>query len=372
MSYILEALKKSDQERLRRTTPGIRSIYTASGQPAPRRGKPWPYLLIFLLLGCSSFLLWRLYLLQSPKLAQEAQKQNVEPEIPTSVKSTSAEKKTVDPGVQPAPVTAKSETVRPDTGIRTEAAPPITPDNHIASQTSPVAIPSMQTAPAVTPRNSADTSLIAGATTPDAQKSRIEGGSPSISAESKKPVDPAASEERRAALMELPVVETPKGPPTNPAPPAGFPAQKGPGTAQEFQRNPVRDRRPAPREGTALAQSDLEEAFGKLALPTDQSKPVEQTVPASLQTKSPEPTVAVEQKEPPQLHELPLNVRNQIPDLSFSMFVYSKDPSSRLVGYGGHAVREGQELAPGLKIEQIAPNGAILNFRGQRFMKKVF
>jgi general secretion pathway protein B len=42
-------------------------------------------------------------------------------------------------------------------------------------------------------------------------------------------------------------------------------------------------------------------------------------------------------------------------------------PAARMLIVDGQVLREGDEAAPGLKLEKIQPAGAIFNQRGQRF-----
>jgi general secretion pathway protein B len=73
----------------------------------------------------------------------------------------------------------------------------------------------------------------------------------------------------------------------------------------------------------------------------------------------------------PRLQELPPNVRDSIPNLHVSMLIYSGKAENRWININGSKQREGQEVAPGLKLEQITPSGAVFSYRGQRFYKGV-
>jgi len=67
------------------------------------------------------------------------------------------------------------------------------------------------------------------------------------------------------------------------------------------------------------------------------------------------------------LKSLPSSVKEDLPDINISVFVYSDDPSSRVVKINGQTVREGQELTDGLKVEKIVPEGVIFNYEDYRF-----
>ncbi len=70
-------------------------------------------------------------------------------------------------------------------------------------------------------------------------------------------------------------------------------------------------------------------------------------------------------------HELPSSVRDSIPRLTFSMLLYSGKSDERRVNINGSRLQEGQEVSPGLKLEEITPDGAIFSYGGQRFYKGV-
>jgi general secretion pathway protein B len=68
---------------------------------------------------------------------------------------------------------------------------------------------------------------------------------------------------------------------------------------------------------------------------------------------------------------LPASVKENLPDINISVFVYSDDPSSRVVKINGHTVREGQELTDGLKLEKIVPEGVIFKYEEYKFRVRV-
>jgi general secretion pathway protein B len=68
-----------------------------------------------------------------------------------------------------------------------------------------------------------------------------------------------------------------------------------------------------------------------------------------------------------EMNELPQSVLSSLPNLSLSLHLYYADPSSRLISVKGRTLREGQELTPGLKLEEINPDGAVFIFQNYRF-----
>jgi general secretion pathway protein B len=69
--------------------------------------------------------------------------------------------------------------------------------------------------------------------------------------------------------------------------------------------------------------------------------------------------------------ELPLSVRQELPAMTISVHAYSANPGSRLVGIDNRILREGEYVIPGLKLEQITPDGMIFGYKGYRFHRGV-
>ena len=67
------------------------------------------------------------------------------------------------------------------------------------------------------------------------------------------------------------------------------------------------------------------------------------------------------------LEEIPLSVRGGLPAFSISALLYSVNPGSRMVRINEKMMREGQELAAGLRLEEIAKDGLIFSYRKYRF-----
>ncbi len=65
--------------------------------------------------------------------------------------------------------------------------------------------------------------------------------------------------------------------------------------------------------------------------------------------------------------QLPPSVRSNLPAFKISGHAYSPEPSSRVVRINEQILQEGEDLAPGLKVEEITSGGVLLNYRGYRF-----
>jgi len=69
--------------------------------------------------------------------------------------------------------------------------------------------------------------------------------------------------------------------------------------------------------------------------------------------------------------DLPLSVQQELPAMTISFHVYSGDSEKRLVGINNRMLREGEHVVPGLKLEQITPDGMIFGYKGYSFRRGV-
>lgn len=95
--------------------------------------------------------------------------------------------------------------------------------------------------------------------------------------------------------------------------------------------------------------------------------------PRKASAPAPEPSRGAAAPPPPvvAMAELPLGLQQELPPMSISVHAYSGKPAERLVGINNRLLREGAEVAPGLTLEQITPEGMILSYRGYRFRRGV-
>jgi general secretion pathway protein B len=67
------------------------------------------------------------------------------------------------------------------------------------------------------------------------------------------------------------------------------------------------------------------------------------------------------------LRELPAEIQQQIPPLAISGYIYASNSADRSVLINRKLLREGDEVAPGLTLEQLLPKGMVLNYKGYRY-----
>lgn len=363
MSYILDALKKSEQERQRNTTPDIHTVHAVPGLRG-KRGAVWPYLLSTALIANVGLMLWWLQPWQSARTiplaqtspVQEGHNGNLNGQRDGAVEDASTA--TAQRAKNPEPNPPKAE----EPASKTSKMSP-TRDN-VSSRPAANTVPSIPQAHREPPKSKE--------TEPVQEKSPPK-------ADVKKTLEPPSGAARKTDEARLVSAEIKKKA-------SSSPNETAAGSA------------PSPRSNREITLAELLSAYstganesvrhdnaartqGGLTESPDENRAekVPETV-ASFKERAataPEPKSPGERESPSdrdikKMHQLPQAVRKDLPNLSFSMFVYSENPAKRLVSYNGRVIREGQEIAPGLKLERITRNGVVLNFRGHRFEKEEF
>ncbi|MBI5633936.1 MAG: general secretion pathway protein GspB [Nitrospirae bacterium] len=121
-----------------------------------------------------------------------------------------------------------------------------------------------------------------------------------------------------------------------------------------------------------MLQEDAQKTASSMAggSKTDNEKQKESE--AALQEKKhevvPDP---LPEKKLYKLSELPPSVKSGLPGFSITAFLYSEKPSGRMARINERMMREGQELAPGIRVEEIVADGVILSYRKFHFIVNV-
>lgn len=68
----------------------------------------------------------------------------------------------------------------------------------------------------------------------------------------------------------------------------------------------------------------------------------------------------------PRVADLAPAARSGLPPLQVSGATYSQTPAMRMLIVDGQVLNEGQDIAPGLKLESIGPRAAVLNHQGRK------
>jgi len=340
MSYILEALKKSDRERNRGTTPGLQTIQ-AMPAPAPRKRHWWIYLLVFaLLLNAGLILYWLQPWTATKSDLRAAPKQTA----PDSRKLVIAENNASDKHDAPVTRSAKSESLPQGAKETAGSVHPPKADlsrKDLSPSAKKVVAKSTQNQPVKKATASA------AAAKPAMEKQQI----------------PAGDFEKTS--------NTPASVP-EPAPnPAAAKKVEHPGEAQKAKPPP----RPKPNNDKGSEELKAVDSLSVEKLAELNSKVLDRALitrqaPAERESPTPKPVPA--EPKVPGLRSLPIEIQKEIPDLKLSFLVFSDKPQDRMVSINGQMTREGQEVAPGLKLEEITPEGAVFSYKSRLFQKGIF
>ncbi len=126
---------------------------------------------------------------------------------------------------------------------------------------------------------------------------------------------------------------------------------------------------------------DTEEAADFEMLSVEQSEHQERTreidLTQSVTQPAPVPPAQTAERqearrEPLLLLQLPLSIRKQLPEFHISALFYSRKAASRLASINGHLAREGHSITPDLKVDEITSEGVIFSYRKYLFYVPVF
>ncbi len=313
MSYILEALKRSQEERELGTVPTLASTPAPGSQRPPGRGNPW--VLSALLLAVLAIAV-ALYALLNPGNTPRVQK---------TADVASA------PGAEPPP----------------PSVVPVPPGNAVLTDAS-----------VRTPGEGRDAG---GSKAPGASLSSPLGSTPPR--EDRRPLPPPPRE-----VLKKPAPARPVEPPP--------PAVTAPGQIDDFRSviQPLIEEESAVpadlREEIEAFKQRIEEE-SKTAAPARAEAEAEaakatQTTPVAVNEGSGE----ARQEYVPGLRALPPAVQAKIPPHRISVHVYSADPARRFVILNSRRMREGDSGSDGLRLERIRPDGVVLSFGRQRFFSE--
>ena len=98
---------------------------------------------------------------------------------------------------------------------------------------------------------------------------------------------------------------------------------------------------------------------------------------ASSPPPAPDPTLlpdapvtysAAVEELPPPIDDLPAQTTAGLPELSIDLHIYADDPAKRVVFINGRRYQRGGVLVEGPTVEEINREGAVLSYRGRRFL----
>jgi general secretion pathway protein B len=131
-------------------------------------------------------------------------------------------------------------------------------------------------------------------------------------------------------------------------------------TLKDQKEGPLKKEVPPP------AAHVIEKGAKESALPALTKPPATEGTPAE-QKRVPEKAAAPATDRVFSLSELPPAIRSVLPAFKVSGHAYSPDPQNRVTRVNDKILQEGQELALGLRVEEITPDGIIFSCQGYRF-----
>jgi general secretion pathway protein B len=315
MSYILEALKKSEQERQQnRPVDALQAPFTTPQGRAPSRHGQYPALAVALLIAGVLLGWW-----QPWKLSPQQEAAPAPPSPPPPVEAAPVPSQQAAPSGPP----TRAEALR---GVQSlvpgQGRPELPAPLGSGPQTLPVPPSSVPpTRPALPP-------------------SSPTGGAPSVAIAPTQPAPPPPpTAVPPGATTAGPTASTPPRVAANPAPP--------------------RDLSPEGAADVVPKGDSIKEAPAQA--PKGRDRKAETKVAAVPDLPAPPSRVLT-------LADLPEALRASFPPLTVRGFVYSDDPRSRMVVINDRMLQEGDEVAPGLKLDRIEPDGVVLSSKGYRFL----
>jgi general secretion pathway protein B len=133
----------------------------------------------------------------------------------------------------------------------------------------------------------------------------------------------------------------------------------------------------SPQASQQVAPAPLYRTTGKTAQELPRMNSVSVAAPAVRMAAQPDTPAAVSAAKPGAvapapitiaMAELPLSIQQEIPAMAIQFHAYSSKPANRLVGVNSLMLHEGESLMPGLRLEQITPEGMIFSYKGYRFL----
>lgn len=336
MSYILDALKKSDQQRQQQSAPGIHSSPRNGGDNAKRSVPIW--LPIIGILVIVNLVFWPD---SDPKPNPNASMIELVKPIQLPEDYSDAQHGFDVPAPSPQHIT-----VRPDSApidpVRTAPSPepaatsndaatsrdPFTP---LITMPQPVKPPEHQTAQRDTQRgNAIKTAIRPNLPTPDMLKLQ-------------------QTLVRQQIMNSLPATET-----TRPQPKLAANAHTT--AAQPTTVAKSTDTLPV---NTAPLQQPAFDAWEKAA----------RSNPVSNQPKKPAPSLPISEQAGniPNRMDLPDDIQQELPDITVSVHIFAHEPEQRRARVNGRMQYQGDQLAAGLTLEEITPQALIFSYKNNLF-----
>lgn len=383
MSYILDALKKSDKERQRKRR--VPDLDTVPLESVPQRKKKvsWPISLAAIVLVNAIFILYFVKLQNQPG---PETKDIVSNSDQTQQETVQAGPQAAAPQTTPAPVPAGNTPLQTEPAAAEDTGTmALLTEHDTASRQDPGPAPPLaqgersgskmqeDTDTAVSRENGADGDVanMAHDVTPEASP---------VSREAVQS-EPAAIEEESAGA-HMAEGDTTSGP--EPAAAPLSPGENAAGRQLPEEDAQAAESREVGSEVESIGPQEAVADASESESPVMAAEPEEYAeIPEQDQAGHPqlaetadsgpsEPQAGLMQKAV-HINQLPATVRNQLPDIHIGAHLFYKDkPASRFASINGKILREGQRFDQDLKVAEITTDGVIFSYQKYLFYMPVF
>lgn len=339
MSFILDALKKSERQRQAGQVPGLNEI--SDDQPRQRSGWLYGLLAVLLLVNVAGLGYWFFLRGEAPKTGAVTQS-TPEPKPSAALSADRVETQPIaNTRIPPA-----QEPVRPPPA-------PVVPDEHrilTPPQNQPVAESGDYAIPLTTPPQSGEVIVLAPPSPEDQAKMMNATALPPSAAPQFTQPDGAPPQSDQPPPVYQPPPESP--PVSRPEPPVR------PDTPKSSKR--LRSQ-PLPMNPPPAVMKEVDADMRRKGY----VPPASQTVHPSESKIARRPGVTA---GTPQLRDLPREFQERVPPLKISMFAYSRVESERFVIIDMKKYRVGDQLPGGPLLMDIQAENLLLELDGQKFL----
>ncbi|MCK9296688.1 MAG: general secretion pathway protein GspB [Desulfobulbaceae bacterium] len=379
MSYILDALKKSDKQRQQARVPDLNTVQLELAPPKKKKA-PWLLPLGVIVLANVIFILFFVLLHKQPATKTQA----IIPGSDQAPQETVQERRqAAAPQATPEPSSVSREPLESEpAAAEDESTSANRPGGVAASGPDPAAAPPMaqeETAAAPPPQEEAYAEdPQAGAS--DAANTSAPQLTPEPSPASREPLpaEPAAAEDESAAANRAGGVAASRPDPAAAPSIANGEIEEGGQLQEEAQAEDTRESGPEEANMSAPPQEEAITGPVTASHPEEYNEKPEQDQPqrpplAETADSGPLEPEAGLTKKALHIDQLPVAIRRQLPDFHISAHLFYKDkPAARLACINGKVLREGQMLAPDLKVAEISTDGVIFRYQKYLFYVPVF
>ncbi|MEN8258873.1 MAG: general secretion pathway protein GspB [Thermodesulfobacteriota bacterium] len=328
MSYILEALKKSDQQRPQEKVPDLNTVQVELS-PVKKKKASWLFFLAAILLLNVILVLFAIMRQDQPATGPQAVVHNSD-------------------RYESATVQEKQNNIVPQSAqVLSPVIPEPSPADPVVTVDDKSRVVSLEESGAASSQEPSVAAPVVHARDTEKAEDKMAGGINIAGGQEEAHVEPVLNPEEEATYKEA-------AKETVPAAPSTIVPQENFDLATELESS----------ETTTLPEEQAENPEINRAQQALLAEPAPSTSIA--------PKNSLSRKALP-IYQLPTSIRQQLPEIHIAAHAFYKNkPSSRFASINGKMMREGYTLAPDLKVAEISPDGVIFSYQKYIFHVPVF